>query len=81
MSSIQNNKYLSFPTALSAEERELADRFREPTPFDNNDPNWEMVDNVPQRHETLGMSHMGGEFDAMTGDLQEHVYHTHKMEA
>lgn len=47
--------------------------------MDDGDPDWEMADSVLQGHASLAMSHSGGEFDAVVGEIQDDIAHVSKV--
>lgn len=59
------NIYLYYTRALTPEECSLVQRLRDHTPLDDQDPDWVMTNDVLQGHETMDISHAGGENEAL----------------
>jgi len=63
----------SYSIAMTPEQRQMVIDLCDPPTAEDDD--WEMLDEVLQGDETLGISHEGGELDALT-ELREHVHET-----
>lgn len=63
-----------YPTAMTAEQREMIMDIRDPPTAEDND--WEMIDDIVAGNATLPISHAGGELQALA-DLREGVSKTY----
>lgn len=68
--------YSHYTRALTPEERTLVQQLRDRSPEDDQDADWEMADDVYEGHETMDISHTGGEHEALDG-LHNGVNNTH----
>jgi len=66
---------LQYFTAMTSEQRQTIMDLRDPPTAEDHDDDWEMLDDILHGDNALGISHEGGELQALT-ELHEHVRKT-----